>query len=132
MSETSADLRFVLLRHEMPESSARASHYDLMLERADDLFTLELIEALQRGVAQLARELTPHRKAYLDFEGPVSQDRGEVHRIDRGSLTIVSWTDSKIEADLSGQTLRGRLTLEREVRVSPEPCSWLLTFAQHS
>lgn len=128
MSAMAADLRFVLLRHELPASSARASHYDLMLERSGDLFTLELLEALQPGVPQTARELPPHRKAYLDYEGPVSRNRGAVHRIDRGASAIVSWTESKIEADLQGQTLRGRLTLERLASSSEELPMWQATF----
>ena len=103
MSETTGALRFVLLRHEMPASSARGSHYDLMLERESDLFTLELRETLQPEVPQRARELTPHRKAYLDYEGPVSQNRGEVRAVDRGNLSIVTWNDEKIEAELLGE-----------------------------
>jgi hypothetical protein len=122
----------VLLRHELPESSARASHYDLMLERETNLFTVELSEVLQPGVPQTARELAPHRKAYLDYEGPVSHDRGDVRAIDRGSLTIVTWTETKIEADLNGQTLRGRLTLEREKLSASESGNWRVVLDRSS
>jgi hypothetical protein len=128
MNAIDGERRFVLLRHELPEASVRASHYDLMLERASDLFTVELHDALQPGLPQTGRELSPHRKAYLDYEGPLSQDRGEVRAVDRGTLTIVHWTEAKFEGELKGQTLRGRLTLERENPSAPESCNWRVLF----
>jgi hypothetical protein len=128
MSANAGECRFVLLRHELPESSGRESHYDLMLERPDDLFTLELCEELHPEVSQWARELTPHRKAYLDYEGPVSQDRGEVRAVDRGSLAIVAWSAEMIEAELRGQRLQVRLTLAREASGEDEPAIWRVDF----
>ena len=32
-------------------------------------------------------EIAPHRRAYLDYEGPVSGDRGFVSRVAEGELT---------------------------------------------
>lgn len=128
MSSSDGELRFVLLRHELPGASARASHYDLMLERKADLFTLELRDVLRIGAPQTARELPPHRKAYLDYEGPVSHDRGEVRAIDRGMLTIDTWSDARVEANLNGQTLRGRLILAREASREGEFSSWQVDF----
>ncbi|HEV7280311.1 MAG TPA: hypothetical protein VGN57_08880 [Pirellulaceae bacterium] len=128
MSVPEGKLRFVLLRHELPASSARPSHYDLMLERPSDLFTLELCEPLRSDVSQTARELAPHRKVYLDYEGPVSHDRGEVRAVDRGGLTIVAWTESTVEVDLLGDALRGRLTLTREASREGEPAVWRVSF----
>lgn len=124
MSVSDGELRFVLLRHEMPESSQRASHYDLMLERSGDLFTLELLAALEPAVPQAGRELAPHRKAYLDFEGAVSGDRGEVRRIDRGSLRISSWAGDAIEVELHGRTIRGRLTCSRDAARQDSCSMW--------
>ena len=124
MNASDGERRFVLLRHELPESSARASHYDLMLERDGDLFTLELVDLLQPGVPQTGRELPPHRKAYLDYEGPVSRDRGEVHAIDRGALAIMTWNEESIDAELRGRWLHGRLTIARESSREGEPALW--------
>ncbi|MBI1369653.1 MAG: hypothetical protein GC162_13490 [Planctomycetes bacterium] len=36
--------------------------------------------------------LGDHRRAYLSYEGPMTQNRGEVHRIDVGSVIVRSWT----------------------------------------
>ena len=107
--------RFVLLRHELPEDSPRASHFDLMLERDEDLLTLELLEPLAVDESIPARELAPNRKAYIDYEGPISAQRGSVARVDRGDLTVIAWSEDRIEADLDGVCLRGRLILERDV-----------------
>lgn len=124
MSGIAGELRFVLLRHEMPDSSARGSHYDLMLERRNDLFTLELREELLPDVSQTARELAPHRKAYLDYEGPVSRDRGYVRAVDRGVLNILTWDEETIAADFLGDSLQGRLKLTRE----RDSALWLVEF----
>lgn len=120
--------RFVLLRHEMPEGSDRPSHDDLMLERDSDLFTLELLEPLSSGVVASARELPPHRKHYLDYEGAISSNRGSVRRIDRGALTIERWSDDRMEAKLAGESLVGRLTLDRQSSVGDAPPLWRVTF----
>lgn len=127
MSDEEPTRRFVLLAHELPSSSDRRSHYDLMLEQAEDLFTLELLEPPSIGVPLRARELAPHRKAYLDYEGPISGDRGEVRRIDRGEFTVARWNEALIEVDLSGEGLRGRLTLERAAAPEGNDDCWRLT-----
>ncbi len=37
------------------------------------------------GDAVDAQQLGHHRKSYLEYEGPLSGDRGQVHRIDSGN-----------------------------------------------
>ena len=97
--------RFVLLYHACPPNYERPSHWDLMLEVGDALHTWALQElphdwrAAQRatmaidsscppvatGDAVDAQQLGHHRKSYLEYEGPLSGDRGQVHRIDSGN-----------------------------------------------
>ena len=90
---TPSGQRFVILRHEMPPTAERGSHWDLMLENRGVLLTWELPELppgpLPASFGQLGiRRLPDHRIAYLEYEGPVSNDRGTVRRVDRGTYQL--------------------------------------------
>ncbi|MFO0820285.1 MAG: hypothetical protein U1A77_20220 [Pirellulales bacterium] len=90
--------RFVLLRHDLPPDSTRASHWDLMIEIGEILRTWELtslshldqaspsetIDNNEIDLRPITRPLPEHRLAYLDYEGPVSNNRGVVQRIAMG------------------------------------------------
>ncbi len=85
--------RFVILRHEMPPEAERSSHWDFMLENRGVLLTWEFPKLLpgqlpatfeQLGI----RRLPDHRIDYLQYEGPVSNGRGTVKRVDSGSYQV--------------------------------------------
>jgi hypothetical protein len=68
-----------------------------------------------------AVRLPDHRPAYLDFEGPVSGDRGHVKRIDRGDYEIVDESPEWLRVRLTGAVAVGevRLPIAPPTRVSP-------------
>lgn len=71
------------MRHEVNG----AAHFDLMLEveGADRLQTWQLERwPLAVGETCAVRELAPHRRHYLDFEGELSGGRGCVARVAAG------------------------------------------------
>jgi hypothetical protein len=103
--------RFVILRHELPEGQPRASHWDLMFEAGSVLRTWAIDQDLLSVGDQTAEALADHRRAYLDYEGPVSGDRGTVTRWDRGEFAIERDEPRRFVARLAGQKLQGRLTL---------------------
>ena len=59
-----------------------------------------------------AEPLTDHRIAYLDYEGPVSGNRGQVRRVDTGTYQILDSTDTVLLVDLMGIHGPQRLRLE--------------------
>ncbi len=78
-------LRYVILRHEnIPEP-----HYDLMFETAPNspLLTWRSPSWPINKPTPLLR-LPDHRSTYLDYEGPISGDRGSVVRVERGQHTF--------------------------------------------
>ena len=98
--------RFVLLRHECPPSLGKPSHWDLMLEREGRLLTWSLLAlplAWGGDEAIAATRLADHRIEYLDYEGPISGDRGAVTRVDRGEYEAVEETDCEIRVRLRGE-----------------------------
>jgi hypothetical protein len=103
--------RFVVLRHELPADSQRSLHWDLMLERDGVLLTWALAEEPTLGKAISAVRLADHRLAYLDYEGPVSGDRGTVTRWDAGEYVALSQDAVELQIRLCGQKLLGTCML---------------------
>jgi hypothetical protein len=99
--------RFVLLEHDYPQL-----HCDMMLQAGEALWTWRL-DAPPAGEAVRAERIADHRILYLDYEGPISGNRGSVRRWDHGEFTWLLQEDDLIEVALQGERLRGRLRLRR-------------------
>jgi len=107
--------RFVLLYHTWPQP-----HYDLMLEWQGVLKTWRLPELPYPGIRFTIEAIGDHRLAYLDYEGPVSSNRGEVRRIDSGTYNgDLSKSDRPVRIAIHGQRMQGTWQL------SPRPESGL-------
>lgn len=107
--------QFVILRHDHPQL-----HWDLMLEEESVLKTWRLNEppaidptSDESSIDLVAEALPDHRLVYLDYEGPVSGDRGEVLQWDRGTFSLLERSDDSIVALLTGEELAGRVTLKK-------------------
>ena len=100
--------RFVILEHDHPHL-----HWDLMLEIAGALRTWRLAVPPRPGASGEATPLGDHRIAYLDYEGPVSGNRGTVRRWDRGDYATIEDTSDSLTVELSGDLVRGKVTLRR-------------------
>jgi hypothetical protein len=99
--------RYVLLEHDYPHL-----HWDLMLEASSVLLTWRLERPPTPGADLAAERLPDHRLPYLDYEGPVSGDRGRVTRWDAGTFTWIEAGGPALTAQLAGGRLRGTLRLE--------------------
>lgn len=104
--------QFVVLTHDHP-----FLHWDLMLEAPEGLRTWRLARPPTQEPGEIpgipAESLPLHRHAYLDYEGPVSGNRGTVTRWDRGEYTVVGETPDRLEVVLTGKRLQGRAVLQR-------------------
>lgn len=107
--------RYVILRHDHPEL-----HWDLMLEDEGLLKTwrlnqLPLIDPVsdETSIDLIAEALPDHRIQYLDYEGPVSGNRGEVKRWDRGTFSFLQHSNDLIVALMTGEELAGQITLKK-------------------
>jgi hypothetical protein len=110
--------RFVLLRHECPAGFAKPSHWDFMLEADGMLMTWEMRElpAAWNGAGETAvnaTRLPDHRLAYLDYEGPVSGDRGAVQRVASGMYELLRQNEQSIRAKLDSSMFCGEIELIR-------------------
>jgi hypothetical protein len=107
--------RFVILRHDHPDL-----HWDLMLEALPDhtegdtrggrgeeptLLTWRLERCPVLEIPIPCERIANHRPAYLNYEGPVSGDRGEVRRWDGGTFEWLSRDERQLECRLRGESL---------------------------
>ena len=132
--------RTVVLRHDLPDGS---HHYDWLIEPMcpaaattgdaladpDDrvLIAWRLPDppSSVHGKATAADRLPPHRRLYLDYEGPISGHRGEVRRIAGGDAEVLTDSPERFEA-------RGRMAGRAfRLAATPSPASgvsaWRLT-----
>jgi DNA polymerase Ligase (LigD) len=100
--------RFVILEHDHPHR-----HWDFLLEAGEVLRTWRLAEPPQRGRAVTASASFDHRPLYLDYEGPVSGNRGRVVRWDGGTFTWQEQGDDRLVLLLEGGRIHGRGVLQR-------------------
>ena len=92
-------LRYVILRHEgIPDP-----HFDLMFEQVASrgLGTLRSPVWPIESLTQLVH-LGDHRREYLDYEGPVSGNRGWVRRVESGTHVVVERERGEWELSLNG------------------------------
>lgn len=75
--------RYAISFHDHPDGA----HYDLFLESGSTLATWRLSAPPETGAVDAAR-IADHRIDYLDYEGPVSGDRGTVRVHARGRYTL--------------------------------------------
>ena len=89
-------------------------HYDLMIEQGQALATWQLpaSAAALEGPCEAMR-LADHRRHYLAYEGPVSNNRGSVTVVDRGECTVLTCLDDRWVVEFHGRLLQGRRELVR-------------------
>jgi DNA polymerase Ligase (LigD) len=112
--------RFVVLEHVW-----NGTHWDFMLEAGEVLRTWAIDAPLVAGRNLPARALGDHRPIYLEYEGPVSGNRGSVRRVDSGTYTVISWSAEHVRVDLKGSQLVGVVDLRSIGLVSGKTVSWI-------
>jgi len=100
--------RFSILAHDHP-----APHWDLFLETGNVLRSWRLLQPLAAGTVVPAQPTGDHRLLYLDYEGPVSGDRGSVTRVDGGNFNWETDSTEHVAVRIAGGRFAGWLTLLR-------------------
>jgi hypothetical protein len=114
--------RFTILEHDHP-----TLHWDLLLEAGGALRTWRLAQPPEGPQPIPATPLPDHRLAYLDYEGPVSGNRGVVRAWDRGTFTpeLPAADAARIAMRLCGGRVNGTALLWRQ-----EGGAWVFQLTQ--
>lgn len=113
--------RYVVLHHTGHPN--RQDHYDWMLERDGRLRTW-IVDGPHVGPGRAVQSFD-HRLVYIEQEGPVSGNRGEVRRVASGIYEALEWGERRIRIRLDGKILT--LTTDQapaegaEWRIAQEP-----------
>lgn len=109
--------RFVILTHDHP-----FLHWDFLLEWGGVLRSWRLLELPRESPCAIFAEALPdHRRLYLDYEGPVSRNRGAVQRWDWGEYELLEDSPNGMRIRLSGQKVQGEAVLE----LHDQECRWV-------
>lgn len=100
--------RFSVLKHTLPDD--QGWHYDVFFEMDEALFSLKLDQAPSPNF--IATRQFDHRKKYLDYEGPISGNRGSVTIWDRGTMKGEVSPHQAFTVELFGAQLSGRFLVE--------------------
>ena len=123
-------LRYVILRHDPPAGSGEHVHWDLMLDNGTTLWTWSMEAMPETGKPVAAQRIADHRRVYLDYEGPVSRNRGTVVRQESGQYTILNDQETSLQVQMKSPNRSGVLQLTRD---GNEPTRWLAVFqSDHS
>jgi hypothetical protein len=60
-----------------------------------------------------AQKLADHRLAYLEYEGPLTDNRGEVARHDEGDYEVLDERPTSLRLELIGRNTRCRAALQQ-------------------
>jgi hypothetical protein len=118
--------RFVILRHDSP----RVEHFDFMLEAPGNVLkTWALPRPPEIGTETECKALADHRIEYLDYEGPISGQRGIVTRWDRGTYTLERHSDVEWVVLLAGEKIAGRVHITRS---DDQSSRWRVVFTSQA
>jgi hypothetical protein len=99
-----------------------------MLEAAGDVLkTWALPRPPELGMEMECEALADHRIEYLDYEGPVSRQRGSATRWDRGVYTLERQSDTEWIVRLTGERFAGQASLRRSEGSSIQ---WRVSFTR--
>ena len=101
-------VRFVILAHDFPQP-----HWDLFWEEGSELRAWRLFGSLAEGAEIVAEPAPNHRLFYLDYEGPVSGNRGTVWRVEAGALVVEVDTAELVRCRICGERWQGTLSFSR-------------------
>ena len=105
---------FVIHEH----SGFGPTHFDLMLEDGPALATWQIpISPFEIGqeASISATKLPDHRRQYLDYQGPISGNRGEVRRLDKGTYELLARDEGIWRVRLRGSAMEADFELARQV-----------------
>ena len=102
--------RFVIQQHRVDQSI----HWDLMLENQESLATWQVPVHPSDWPEKKARcrHIFDHRLIYLSYQGPLSDNRGDVQIVASGQYLPLETTETRWQVLLRSDKINGQLVLQ--------------------
>jgi len=100
--------RFVFLEHDYP-----TLHWDILLQQGNRLLGWRGDNHGHFLNGGHVVQTSDHRLVYLDYEGPLTGQRGTVKRVDAGRLTWRHCAENEFIAEIQGKQWHGVLELKK-------------------
>ena len=102
--------RFVIQQHYCEQQV----HWDLMLEHEETLATWQVPAPPSDWplIKLICRHIFNHRLIYLTYQGPLSDNRGEVQIEAAGTYESIEITENCWRVALNGDKIKGQLELQ--------------------
>ena len=111
-------IRFAILQHDYP-----TLHWDIFLQEGNRLLSWRGDHHGHFLNGGLVVQTDDHRLVYLDYQGPLTGQRGTVRRIDGGALAWKHRGEHEFIAEIKGQRWQGLLRLKKI-----DETRWLVVF----
>ncbi|WP_146531327.1 hypothetical protein [Novipirellula artificiosorum] len=122
--------RFVVLEHTPGRLFKRQlqPHFDWMFESDGGLLTWATapIDFFEKQLVVVARPLPVHRLRYLDFEGDIGEDRGEVRQRIAGDYALLRRDEQHFAVEIQWPR-EGEPRHHRQVRFDCDSGKWRLS-----
>ena len=106
--------RFVILFHVVGTAFEREmDHWDIMVQIGNSLKTWAIEVEPKPNLNAPALQLPNHRFEYLDYEGEISDSRGNVSRWDEGTYSMIQDAEDTFCIKTNGAKLSSTLTFTR-------------------
>ena len=104
-------LHFVIQEH----SGFGPLHWDLMIQEKQALATWKVQKHPNTWPNQTitCQNISPHRSEYLHYEGPISNNRGQVHIVDSGTCENLKIDKNYWLIKLFGDKIKGIIELKK-------------------
>ena len=102
--------RFVIQHHITKDQP----HWDLLIEQRNDLATWRVLLDPKDwpGKTIPCQKTADHRRIYLTYEGPISNDRGDVQIFASGACRIRQVSEDLKHVALYGDNISGQMDLQ--------------------
>jgi len=91
-----------------------AAHYDLMLESPQLLWTWRFQSFPGTESEQPCERIQDHDRKFLEYEGKLSGDKGEVAIVEAGTFALLHAQEDRVHLTARGHKVAGLCRLERK------------------
>ena len=106
------NLNYSIIKHTLSDYTF---HYDFLIKKNDILqcWQFSSIANIEIGELIFCKKIFDHRLKYLNYQGPISNNRGKVQIIQNGFLEIIIQEDNLVRFRIDSELLNGNFEIRK-------------------